>query len=228
MKKTTKLTYLLIGAILAITVMNFALPAFAALAEKAITVYTGVSIFVDDRIIETKDANGKTVEAFIHNGTTYLPVRAISKVFGKPIEWDGKTQSVYIGKHRNSEGVFLSSLDKFYGGYYDTPDEVYTDNVENKYQNVLNLKQCIYLLNGQYSSISGVFYLARPYRNYDSKETLTIKGDDRILYSAEMGAKMEPKEFDVDLTGVLKLEITIDHVSGLVETSYLGDVRIYP
>jgi hypothetical protein len=49
--------------------------------------------------LEPKDANGNPVEAFMYNGTTYLPVRAISSAFDKSIVWDGETSGVYIGKH---------------------------------------------------------------------------------------------------------------------------------
>ncbi len=45
-----------------------------------------------------KDANGNVVEPFTMNGTTYLPVRAISNALEKDVEWDGEAFSVYIGK----------------------------------------------------------------------------------------------------------------------------------
>ena len=39
------------------------------------------------------------MEPFIYNGTTFLPVRAISEALGKEVEWDGPTSSVYIGEY---------------------------------------------------------------------------------------------------------------------------------
>jgi hypothetical protein len=45
-----------------------------------------------------KDANGHTVYPVIFNGTTYLPVRAVSSLMGEPIEWDAASKTVYIGR----------------------------------------------------------------------------------------------------------------------------------
>lgn len=43
-----------------------------------------------------KDVNGDTVYPIIYNGSTYLPVRAISKLMGAPIEWDGTLRAISI------------------------------------------------------------------------------------------------------------------------------------
>jgi len=45
-----------------------------------------------------KDANGHTVYPVVFNGTTYLPVRAVSSLMGEPIEWDATSKTVYIGR----------------------------------------------------------------------------------------------------------------------------------
>ena len=68
------------------------------ISETAELFYNNIKIYIDGGEIVPKDANGNVVEPFIMNGTTYLPVRAISNAFGKDVEWDGATQSVYIGK----------------------------------------------------------------------------------------------------------------------------------
>lgn len=68
------------------------------ISETAELFYNNIKIYIDGGEIVPKDANGNVVEPFTMNGTTYLPVRAISNAFGKDVEWDGVTQSVYIGK----------------------------------------------------------------------------------------------------------------------------------
>lgn len=62
--------------------------------------YNDIKIYVDGVKIEPKDADGKGVEPFIYNGTTYLPVRAVGEAIGKKVTWDGTTQSVYLGENR--------------------------------------------------------------------------------------------------------------------------------
>ena len=68
------------------------------ISETAEIFYNNIKIYIDGGEIVPKDANGNLVEPFIMNGTTYLPVRAISNAFGQDVEWDGATQSVFIGK----------------------------------------------------------------------------------------------------------------------------------
>ena len=91
-------------------------PALAAGLSKYIEVSTGVSVYVDDVKLDPRDANGNPVEVFIYNGTTYLPVRAVSNSLGIPIQWDGSTRSVYVGQHTGDKpAVWLANMDYFSG-----------------------------------------------------------------------------------------------------------------
>lgn len=86
------------GAITSGLLCATVLTAFAAPVEKAIrATYNNIKIYVDGKEIQPKDANGKKVEPFISDGTTYLPIRAISQALGKSVDWDGKSYSVYVG-----------------------------------------------------------------------------------------------------------------------------------
>lgn len=94
-----KIKYLILGMAAMIILNSFAMPVVASMFQKQITVSTGVSIYVDDVKLNPVDANGKPVEAFLYNGTTYLPVRAIVNAVGEKVFWDAKTHSVYLGSH---------------------------------------------------------------------------------------------------------------------------------
>ncbi|WP_079909016.1 peptidylprolyl isomerase [Paenibacillus sp. 32352] len=37
-------------------------------------------------------------QGFIYNGTTYVPLRFVSEALGKEVQWDGDTQTVWVGK----------------------------------------------------------------------------------------------------------------------------------
>jgi foldase protein PrsA len=37
-------------------------------------------------------------ESFIYNGTTYVPLRFVSEALGKQVQWDGDTETVWIGR----------------------------------------------------------------------------------------------------------------------------------
>lgn len=72
---------------------------FAAPVQKKITaVYNDIKVYFEGEQVQLKDGNGNKIEPFIADGITYLPVRAISQIMGKDISWDGKRNSVYIGK----------------------------------------------------------------------------------------------------------------------------------
>ncbi|HML38381.1 MAG TPA: stalk domain-containing protein [Bacillota bacterium] len=58
-----------------------------------------ILVMYDFEIQAFKDVNGDTVYPIIYNGSTYLPVRAISKLIGAPIEWDGTLKTVSISIH---------------------------------------------------------------------------------------------------------------------------------
>jgi hypothetical protein len=59
--------------------------------------FSGISVILDGRAIDLRDGAGRQVEPFIVDGTTYLPIRAISEALGLSVEWDGTTQTVYLG-----------------------------------------------------------------------------------------------------------------------------------
>ncbi|NLK44698.1 MAG: hypothetical protein GX300_09930 [Tissierellia bacterium] len=83
MKTIQKVKYLVLGMLIMVLFSIVVLPSLAAIYEKQITVSTGVNIYVDDERLDPIDANGNPVEAFIYNGTTYLPVRAVAEALGK-------------------------------------------------------------------------------------------------------------------------------------------------
>lgn len=57
-----------------------------------------ICVELNDVRMVFKDANGQTVYPVIFNGTTYLPVRAVSALMDEPVEWDAASKTVYIGK----------------------------------------------------------------------------------------------------------------------------------
>jgi hypothetical protein len=44
-----------------------------------------------------EDVNGNQVYPINYNGTTYLPIRAISQLMNEPIEWEGSVKTILIG-----------------------------------------------------------------------------------------------------------------------------------
>ncbi|NHN30878.1 peptidylprolyl isomerase [Paenibacillus agricola] len=44
-------------------------------------------------------------EGFIYNGTTYVPLRYISETLGKEVQWDGDTETIWVGKKADLNAV---------------------------------------------------------------------------------------------------------------------------
>ena len=98
MKNNSIKTMIGVACILLAAVL-FVAPALAQSFGKTIDViYRDIKIYIDGSLVVPKDASGRIVEPFIHNGTTYLPARAISEALGKTVEWDGVNNNIYIGE----------------------------------------------------------------------------------------------------------------------------------
>ena len=71
----------------------------AVTANRTIEISEGVSVYMDGKEIQMTDQQGNPVSAFIYDGTTYLPARAISEANGNDVAWDGDAYRVDITSH---------------------------------------------------------------------------------------------------------------------------------
>lgn len=202
---------------------------FAEPISKNITaMYNNIKIYVDGNLIQPKDAAGNSIEPFIYNGTTYLPVRAIGEALGKTVQWDGKTNSVHIGKvvvqmskqiqpYHTGGFTFMNTPFtmggvKYYNGY--------SFRNEFKEQGTISFN-----LDGKYELIEGKIGIDDEYNN--SNLYVEIYGDDTLLTSYNLERGQLPKDFSWDVKGVLKLSVKINCDNTFLLTSLdLGNVTI--
>ena len=72
----------------------FVTSAAAATAyQKSITANYGISLEINGNKANLTDVNGKTVEPFTYNGTTYVPIRAVAENMGSYVGYDAKLLS---------------------------------------------------------------------------------------------------------------------------------------
>lgn len=96
----------LLGFLAATMVFAGSIGVFAAATTQNLSAtFNDIKIYIDNELLAAKDANGKTVEPFIVDGTTYLPVRAIGEAFDKDVNWDGTTNSVYVNTKASKEDI---------------------------------------------------------------------------------------------------------------------------
>lgn len=86
MRTWRRIRDVLTGCLLTVLLFSVVTTAGAALKSKTIEVYTGSSIYIDGVELHPTDANGKPVEVFSYNGTTYVPLRAVSESLGKAVK----------------------------------------------------------------------------------------------------------------------------------------------
>lgn len=227
--------------LLGVMVTSLVAASIPAIAEKmnksAELLYNNIKVVIDGKQADLKDANGNTVEPFIIEGTTYLPVRGVATAINKAVSWDGATQTVYLGKNEEIEqpSVWLKDLETFsgevigcsadeleFGGH--EYNNILTDNTGKVYINYWYPanENVSYLLNYKYSRFKGTFYLSNGDKNYNAEQRMVVYGDNKVIYTSEsiaMGEK--PITFDIDVSNISVIKIVYQELN----TSGWKDLR---
>ena len=182
--KKSRIILVLLALVITLSVTVFA----KQISETAEIFYNNIKIYINGAEIVPKDANGNIAEPFTLNGTTYLPVRAISNALGQDVEWDGATQSIYIGKKDQTKpdnyldriqyndlkrgNDTRTTIDIIKGTVTDYNDNIYTNGIllhsEAHWEKVENDKDeaniiVSFPLNSQYNSLKGKIVLPKKY-----------------------------------------------------------------
>jgi len=191
-----------------------------------------IKIYVDNDEKTLYDANGTVVKPFIKNGTTYVPLRGVSKTLGYYVEWEGRTQSVYVWKDIVSpNGVPLDFLRPYESDcmrtYYESEGELieidgenYTNALEN-YWGSWSTATAMFNLDGKYNSISCVLGLTTDHSDVDYKVSFVVDGKNIKTVSLDENSITE--EIVVNLNQALQLKIMIDGRVALGDITFYGD-----
>ena len=131
--------------------------------------YTGVNIYVDGILFTPKDANGNKITPFIYNGTTYLPIAAISTLYGADVEW--KNNSVYIKSNDNTSDTYYideNGNKVYFKDYPDVP-------VSNEQPSTQLTKKQLYATSGVNIYFNGNLYTPQ-LTNGNKTEVYIING----------------------------------------------------
>lgn len=181
----------------------------------------GIRIVIDNKEFTCTDVSGAVVEPMIYNGTTYIPVRAVSTAFGKAVHWDAEESTVYLG---NMNGKLEDPTAKF----EDLTNIAGDDWKFESYKNISDIRKnfyslaysfeyssndaCEYLLDGKYSKFKATIFVKEG-SNWSGTTNIKIIGDDKVLFDSdnrEEGAITKTTDaFDisVDITGVDNFKI---------------------
>ena len=126
MKKTSIKSFIS-GVLCTVLTLSFAFTVLAA-TTKSIDILPGINISIDGKEFVPTDVNGNIVEVFSYNGTTYVPLRAVSQAFGKKVGWEGQTKTAIIETPEELRTIYMTRTGKKYhfdgtcngGDYFET------------------------------------------------------------------------------------------------------------
>jgi cyclophilin family peptidyl-prolyl cis-trans isomerase len=91
-----KLKGLVVGLLIGVMICSSVV--YAAAGTKIEVFYNNLKYIIDG--VEHTPTHGK---GFIYQGTTYVPLRFVGESMGKPVSFDNKTQTVYVGRPTYTE-----------------------------------------------------------------------------------------------------------------------------
>lgn len=213
MLKNKKMRTILIG-VLVVCAMGSTIFA-KSLSETAEIFYNNIKIYIDGAEIVPKDANGNTIEPFTMNGTTYLPVRAISNAFGQDVEWYGATQSIYIGKKDQTKPD--NYLDRIQYSYLNTntkDESLQSGYFGNKFEKIIGT---VTDYQGKTYTNGYVMYM----RNYSGDSSIKIEIPLNSQYKKLNGKLIMPKEIKTETIE----QTNVNNDNQLCSLSIYGDSK---
>ena len=214
------------GVLTTTIVLGSSLPVFASSTLQKIDVMMGgIDIYMDDKIQQPINANGDVVDAMIYDGTTYLPLRSVVNMLmpGTEIEWDGDTQSIYLGDHAKEMTSIpmdeLTVYDETYSGFKTGEDATF--KIMGESFTAFNMKgtsDYVYKLDSKYSTISGSFVI--PFTDLKGTRAGEIGfynvdkyGEETLIKSFSAKQGDAPIEFEVNVAGCQFVKIKENFVT---------------
>lgn len=201
----------------------------------------GITVKYNGETQTLKDANGNTVYPISYEGTTYLPIRAVSNMLGISVDWDQATQTVLLGNSAATvnlmetykpytpyQSVSLTIADRNRGAIFyqnaATNHEIGGEttssflclwsgpNNSSVYDGCLTSS---FNLGGKYSTLT--------FKAYANKDvTLTVMGDnDSVLGTFDLKGQQIPQTFTVNLENTSQLTF---HREPLANPTTTGDL----
>ena len=232
-------------------VCGMAIGASAADTLKEISAYLnyGITIKYNGEAQNLTDAGGNRVYPISYNGTTYLPVRAVSNMLGIGVDWDGATQTVLLGKTGATVNLMetykpytsYQSVSRVISDWHDgpifyqkstTPENIGGEtasswlnlyNPKNNWAEDSNTLLCSFNIGGKYKTLT-----FKAYTNEDA--TLTVKGDnDSLLGEFKLTAGQTPQTFTIDLLNTKQLTFLLNNgveTYGIDIETYVFDAKL--
>lgn len=204
--------------------------------------FNDIQILVNGARLNPTDVQGNRVEPFIHDGTTYLPVRAVAEALDLPVEWDQETYTVYLGDKEPDKTVFgIQELEPWdikdcekndfaigRSGWEENDGKFVMSKQEYISSNSISLDKQVawgfdatvtYKLDKDFKKLTGLFGVddSASFGEHAGAK-LSIYGDGELLRQVERTYGERPVEVNIDLIGIDELIIDFSDAGNEVVT----------
>lgn len=217
------------GTLVTVLTLGTILPSSAATMKEIKVAMGGIKIYVDGNLKKPTDVNGNVVEPMIYDGTTYLPVRALTGMLtDKEVAWDQESQTVYIGQRPDVgvKSVPIDEVEMYQSNIaYNDVSGVYTGKAAQftvlgdtyspfNQMSLMKYDYYVYKLDSNYDSIHGKFII--PFDNLGSTAESTLQfynvdqyGEETLIKEYHTKAGDAAIDVDVNLQGCNFLKICL-------------------
>ncbi len=190
--------------------------AYATSGQRNIDVtYDNYKVYIDNTLADLTDANGTTVEPFVYNGTTYLPVRGVAQAMGAQVTYDGASRSVYIwDKMVPGETMMMDVCPPYEGGSVYSSSEGRTFEMDGKKRsNGITFGwggNALFNLDGRYNSLS--FDIGHT-DSLGYEKTVTFIVDGKTVKTVTLDPEQLAEHITIPLNYGLQLKIVTENES---------------
>jgi len=227
MKKRAIISFCIILAL----IFGMCIGTVAAGGLETISAYLtyNTTIKLDGQTQTMYDANGKRVYPINYQGTTYIPIRAVSNMLDIDVNWDGATKTVLLGNNGQAKD-FINDIEPYASRWslnkcYFPSSKNHTENIAGKtydhYIKMSSTEVLYYELGGKYETLTFRVYTEIEFADY--LPIIQLVGDnDTILETVEITPYDSYASVTVDVSDVLQLRIQSNHPN-----SDVGQTPIY-
>lgn len=178
--------------------------------------YDNLKVYIDNTLSELTDANGTTVEPFVYNGTTYLPVRGVAQAMGAQVTYDGQSKSVYIWDKMVPGETFLMDVCPPYASsgiseYYSSEGKTFEMDGKRRSNGITfsdrGERYALFNLDGRYSTLSLDIGHTD---NIGYEKTISFIVDGKNVKTIILDPEQLAKHVTIPLNYGLQLKIVLD------------------
>jgi len=171
---------------------------------------------------QPKDANGNNVMPITYNGSTYVPLRAVSQALGAAVDYDVDKKQVILGEKRDSvpflgDSISLDTKKSYYtSSATRNPSELKFDGKQYKaaykMEEVNSNRKKLVIDFGKAYTKAHIVTAANFGANHTSMKFRVLNDKDEVLYESTLTDDAPLVEADIELAGMTRY-LTVDFVA---------------